>query len=140
MTQNNEQRTIIEALSLGNEANNKIADAIAQRSGKMLAQALDENFDTLVEDKLQMVAQEILNIHIHKTQAWAKRFLISGKNRIAKSMLETQQSHQLSSLQSNLSLEGLDDFDTDLLPEVKNLADESGTITVTTNPSSSIGF
>ncbi|ACB54137.1 hypothetical protein cce_4789 [Crocosphaera subtropica ATCC 51142] len=140
MTQNNEQRTIIEALSLGNEANNQIADAIAARSGKMLEQALDENFETLVEAKLQIVAQEILNIHNHKTQAWAKRFLSSGKTRMAKSMLETQQSHQLSSLQSQLSLEGLDDFDTDLLPEVKNLADESGTITVTTNPSSSIGF
>ncbi len=140
MTQDNEQSQIISALSLGNSANNKIADAIAERSGKMLEQALDENFETLVEAKLQIVAQEVLNIHTHKTQTWAKKFLSSGKTRLAKSIVETQQSHQINSLQDNLSLEELEDFETDLLPLVSKLADESGAITVETNSSSIIGF
>ena len=140
MTQDNEQSQIISALSLGNSANNKIADVIAERSGKMLEQALDENFETLVEAKLQIVAQEVLNIHTNKTQAWAKKFLSSGKTRLAKSIVETQQSHQINSLQDNLSLEELEDFETDLLPLVSKLADESGAITVETNSSSIIGF
>ncbi len=140
MTQNNEQRTIIEALALGNEANNKIADVIAGRTAKMLGQALDENFETVLSSKVTMAVQETLNIHNQRTQAWAKKYLGSGKTRLAQNMVDTQQNHQLNSLQNNLSLEGLEDFDTDLLPEVSKLADSSGTITVTANPTSSIGF
>ncbi len=140
MTQNNEQQTIIEGLSIGNEANNQIADAVAGRTAKMLDQSLQENFETVLEAKLNMAVQETINIHSQRTQAWAKKFLGNGKTRLAQNIIDTQQHHQLSSLQSNFSLEGLEDFDTDLLPEVSNLADESGNITVTTNSSSSSGF
>ncbi len=140
MTQNNEQRTIIEALSIGNEANNQIAEVVAGRTAKMLDQSLQENFETVLEAKMTMAVQETLNIHNERTQAWAKKFLGSGKTRLAQNMVDTQQNNQLNSLQNNLSLEGLEDFDTDLLPEVSNLADSSGTITVTANPTSSIGF
>ncbi|MGK7954523.1 MAG: hypothetical protein AB4063_04565 [Crocosphaera sp.] len=140
MTQNNEQRTIIEGLSIGNEANQKIADVVAARTAKMLDQSLQENFETVLEAQVTMAVQETLNIHNQRTQAWAKKFLGSGKTRLAQSMVDTQQNHQLNSLQSNLSLEGLEDFETDLLPEVSKLADESGAITIEANPSSSIGF
>ncbi len=140
MTNNNEQRQIIEGLSIGNEANQKIADVVAARTAKMLDQSLQENFDTVLKAQVTMAVQETLNIHNQRTQAWAKKFLGSGKTRLAQNMVDTQQNHQLNSLQSNLSLEGLEDFDTDLLPEVSNLADSSGTITVTANPTSSIGF
>ena len=40
MTNNNEQRQIIEGLSIGNEANQKIADVVATRTAKMLDQSL----------------------------------------------------------------------------------------------------
>ena len=140
MTNNNEQRQIIEGLSIGNEANQKIADVVAARTAKMLDQSLQENFETVLEAQVTMAVQETLNIHNQRTQAWAKKFLGSGKTRMAKSMVDTQQNHQLNSLQNHLSLEGLEDFETDLLPEVGKLADESGAITVETNSSSSIGF
>ncbi len=140
MTQNNEQRQIIEGLSIGNEANQRIADVVAARTAKMLDQSLQENFETVLEAQITMAVQETLNIHTQRTQAWAKKFLGSGKTRLAQDIIETQQNHQLNSLQSNLSLEGLEDFDTDLLSEVANLADESGSITVTINSSSSVGF
>ncbi len=140
MTNNNEQRQIIEGLSIGNEANQKIADVVAARTAKMLDQSLQENFDTVLEAQVTMAVQETLNIHNQRTQAWAKKFLGSGKTRLAQSMVDTQQNHQLNSLQNNLSLEGLEDFETDLLPEVTKLADESGAITVETNSSSSVGF
>ena len=140
MTNKNEQRQIIEGLSIGNEANQKIADVVAARTAKMLDQSLQENFETVLEAQVTMAVQETLNIHNQRTQAWAKKFLGSGKTRLAQSMVDTQQNHQLNSLQSNLSLEGLEDFETDLLPEVSKLADESGAITIEANPSSSIGF
>ena len=140
MTQNNEQRTIIEGLSIGNEANNQIADVVADRTARMLDQSLQENFETVLEAKLKMAVQETINIHNERTEDWAKQFLDTGKTRLAQNIVDTQENYQLNSLQNNLSLEGLEDFDTDLLPEVSNLADESGTITVTTNPTSSIGF
>ena len=140
MTNNNEQRQIIEGLSIGNEANQKIADVVAARTAKMLDQSLQENFETVLEAQVTMAVQETLNIHNQRTQAWAKKFLGSGKTRLAQSMVDTQQNHQLNSLQNNLSLEGLEDFETDLLPEVTKLADESGAIMVQTDKSSSVGF
>ena len=140
MTNNNEQRQIIEGLSIGNEANQKIADVVAARTAKMLDQSLQENFETVLEAQVTMAVQETLNIHNQRTQAWAKKFLGSGKTRLAQSMVDTQQNHQLNSLQNNLSLEGLEDFETDLLPEVSKLADESGAIMVQTDKSSSVGF
>ena len=87
-----------------------------------------------------MAVQETLNLHTQKTQVMAKKFLSSSKNQLVQNIVDTQQNHQLNSLSSNLSLEGLEDFETDLLPEFSNLADESGAITVETNAESVIGF
>ena len=140
MSNSNEQPHIIEGLALGNDANNKIADVIAARSAAMLEQNLQENFETILEAKMSMAVQETLNLHTQKTQVMAKKFLNSSKNQLAQNIVDTQQNHQLNSLSSNLSLEGLEDFETDLLPEVSHLADESGAITVETNAESVIGF
>ena len=140
MKNNNEQHRLLEGLSIGNEANQKIADIVAAQTAKMLGQSLEENFETVLEAKVTMAIQETLNIHNQRSQAYANTFLGRGKTRLAQSIVDTQQNHQLNSLQSHLSLEGLEDFDTDLLPEVTKLADESGAITVETNSSSSIGF
>ena len=140
MSNSNKQRYVIEGLALGNDANNKIADVIASRSAAMLEQNLQENFETILEAKMSMAVQETLNLHTQKTQIMAKKFLNSSKNQLAHNIVDTQQNHQLNSLSSNLSLEGLEDFETDLLPEVSHLADESGAITVETNTESVIGF
>ena len=140
MSNSNKQRYVIEGLALGNDANNKIADVIASRSAAMLEQNLQENFETILEAKMSMAVQETLNLHTQKTQIMAKKFLNSSKNQLAQNIVDTQQNHQLNSLSSNLSLEGLEDFETDLLPEVSHLADESGAITVETNAESVIGF
>ena len=140
MSNSNKQRYVIEGLALGNDANNKIADVIAARSAAMLEQNLQENFETILEAKMSMAVQETLNLHTQKTQVMAKKFLNSSKNQLAQNIVDTQQNHQLNSLSSNLSLEGLEDFETDLLPEVSHLADESGAITVETNAESVIGF
>ena len=140
MSNSNEQPHIIEGLALGNDANNKIADVIAARSAAMLEQNLQENFETILEAKMSMAVQETLNLHTQKAQVMAKKFLNSSKTQLAQNIVDTQQNHQLNSLSSNLSLEGLEDFETDLLPEVSHLADESGAITVETNAESVIGF
>ena len=140
MSNSNKQRYVIEGLALGNDANNKIADVIAARSAAMLEQNLQENFETILEAKMSMAVQETLNLHTQKTQVMAKKFLSSSKNQLVQNIVDTQQNHQLNSLSSNLSLEGLEDFETDLLPEFSNLADESGAITVETNTESVIGF
>ena len=140
MSNSNKQRYVIEGLALGNDANNKIADVIASRSAAMLEQNLQENFEPILEAKMSMAVQETLNLDTQKTQVMAKKFLNSSKNQLAQNMVDTQQNHQLNSLSSNLSLEGLEDFETDLLPEVSHLADESGAITVETNAESVIGF
>ena len=140
MSNSNKQRYVIEGLALGNDANNKIADVIASRSAAMLEQNLQETFETILEAKMSMAVQETLNLHTQKTQVMAKKFLNSSKNQLAQNIVDTQQNHQLNSLSSNLSLEGLEDFETDLLPEVSHLADESGAITVETNTESVIGF
>ena len=140
MSNSNEQRYIIEGLALGNDANNKIADVIAARSAAMLEQNLQENFETLLDAKMSMAVQEILNLHAEKTQGMAKKFLNSSKSQLAQNVVDTQRNHPLNSLSSNLSLEELEDFETDLLPEVSNLADESGAITVEANTESIIGF
>ena len=140
MSNSNKQRYVIEGLALGNDANNKIADVIAARSAAMLEQNLQENFETILEAKMSMAVQETLNLHTQKTQVMAKKFLSSSKNQLVQNIVDTQQNHQLNSLSSNLSLEGLEDFETDLLPEFSNLADESGAITVETNAESVIGF
>ena len=140
MSNSNKQRYVIEGLALGNDANNKIADVIAARSAAMLEQNLQENFETILEAKMSMAVQETLNLHTQKTQVMAKKFLNSSKTQLAQNIVDTQQNHQLNSLSSNLSLEGLEDFETDLLPEVSHLADESGAITVETNAESVIGF
>ena len=140
MSNSNKQRYVIEGLALGNDANNKIADVIAARSAAMLEQNLQENFETILEAKMSMAVQETLNLHTQKTQVMAKKFLSSSKNQLVQNIVDTQQNHQLNSLSSNLSLEGLEDFETDLLPEVSHLADESGAITVETNTESVIGF
>ncbi len=140
MSNSNEQRYIIEGLALGNDANNKIADVIAARSAAMLEQNLQENFQTILEAKMSMAVQETLNLHGQKTQVMAKKFLNNSKNQLAQNIVDTQQNHPLNSLQNNLSLDGLEDFETDLLPEVSHLADESGAITVETNAESIIGF
>ncbi len=140
MTNNKEQHQLREGLSIGNEANQKIADVVAARTAEMLDQSLQENFETVLEAQVTMAVQETLNIHNQRTQAWAKKFLGSGKTRLAQNIVDTQQNHQLNSLQNNLSLEGLEDFETDLLPEVGKIADESGAITIEANPSSSVCF
>ncbi len=140
MSNSNEQRYVIEGLALGNDANNKIADVIAGRSAAMLEQNLQENFETILEAKMSMAVQETLNLHTQKTQVMAKKFLNSSKTQLAQNIFDTQQNHPLNSLSSNLSLEGLEDFETDLLPEVSHLADESGAITIETNAESVMGF
>ena len=80
MSNSNEQHYIIEGLALGNDANNKIADVIAARSAAMLEQNLQENFETLLDAKMSMAVQEILNLHAEKTQGMAKKFLNSSKS------------------------------------------------------------
>lgn len=140
MANNNEQQQIIEGLSLGNSVNHQITDAIVERSTKMLKQGLQENFETVLQAKMAVAVQETLNLHAQKTKAFATKFLGTNKTQLAQNLVDTQHTHQLSSLQNNFSLEGIDDFDPDLLPEVGKLADEAGSITVETDTQSIVGF
>ncbi len=140
MTNNNEQRYVIEGLTVGQSANHQIADAIASKSASMLDQALEENFETILEAKLNQAVQETLNIHAQRTKNYAKKFLVTSKNRLAQNLVETQHNHRLASLQDNLDLAEIEDFDTDLLPEVSRIGDEAGAIAIETNADSSVGF
>lgn len=140
MTNINEQRYIIEGLTVGNNANNQIADVMASRSASMLAQALTENFETILQAKLSHAVQETINIHCERTKAYAKKFLGQSKNRLAQNLVDTQHNHRLASLNDHLNLAELEAFDTDLLPEVARIGEEAGAITIETNADSSIGF
>jgi hypothetical protein len=140
MSNINEQHYIIQGLAVGNEANKKIADVIVSRSVKMLDQALQENFETILQAKLSVAIQETLNRHAEQSQTYAKKFLGKSKTQLAQNLVDSQHSNQLASLQSHLNLDELEAFDTDLLPEVNRIADEAGAITIKANPDSIIGF
>lgn len=140
MTNNNEERLVIQGLSIGNQANHNIAEAIAERASAMLDQALSDNFETILQAQVSAAVQETLNLHAERTQAFAKKFLGTSKTQLAKNLVETQHQHRLAALQNNLQLDELEAFDTDLEPEVQQLADKAGTITVEADPESEVGF
>ena len=140
MENRNEQDLVIQGLSIGNNANHQIADVIAERSSKMLEQALSDNFETILLQKMSAAMQETLNLHTEHIQAYAKKFLGSSKTHLAQNLVDTQHKYPLSGLQKNLNQNELDSFDTDLLPEVNRLADEAGSITIEANTDSVIGF
>ncbi len=140
MSNINEQRYIISSLTVGHNANNQIADVMASQSANMLDQALQENFETILQAKLSVAVQETLNVHTERAQAYALKFLGQSKNRLAQNLVDTQHSHRLASLQDHLNLAELEAFDTDLFPEVARIGDEAGAITIETNTDSAIGF
>jgi hypothetical protein len=137
---NNNQRHIIEGLSIGAQANNQIADAIAAKAQKMLEENLQSNFETVLQAKLSHVVQETLALHTVKSKKFAQQFLSHSKTRMAQSMIETQHNHRLNQVAFNLDLEDLEAFDTNLKPEVARLADEAGTITIESDANSAVGF
>lgn len=136
----NEQRYIIEGLHHGNQANHAIADAIASKSAKMLDEALQDNFETILQAKLSQAVNETLAIHADRASKFAKKFLGTSKTQLAQNLVDTQHNHQLASLQSHLKLDELEAFDTSLDAEVARLADEAGTITFQIDETSSVGF
>jgi hypothetical protein len=137
---NTEQRYIIEGLSVGTQANNAIADAIAAKATKMLEEALQDNFETILQAKLSAAVQETINLHADRSKQFAQKFLVTGKTQLAQNLIDTQHNHRLGKLSNNLSLGEIEDFDTDLSQEVAKLADEAGTIAIEFNPESAIGF
>jgi hypothetical protein len=135
-----EQRYILEAIHAGNQANNAIADVVVSNAQKMLDEALQDNFETILQAKLSAAIQETINLHTDRTKALAKKFLGTSKTQLAQNMIDTQHSHRMTALRSNLDLSDLTAFDTELSPEVGRLADEAGTMTIEVNESSSVGF
>lgn len=137
---NNEQRYIIEGISLGNQANNQIADAIARKASKMLDQALQDNFETILQAKLSAAVQETLNLHSDRATKFAQKFLGQSKTQMAQNLIDTQHNHRLAGLQNHVNIDALEGFDTDVAAEAAKLADEAGTMTVEVNLDSAIGF
>ncbi len=136
----NQQERIVEGIALGSQVNNAVADKVAANSAKMLDQALSENYEALLQAKLNTAVQATLNEHTAKVKKHAQKFLSQSKTQLAGSIMDTQHQCQLQQLTTNLNLDELDEFDCDLLPEVSKMADEAGDIVIEVNESSSVGF
>ena len=136
----NQQQRIVEGIALGNQVNNAVADKVAANAAKMLDQALNENYEAILQAKLNAAVQATLNEHTARAKKHAQKFLSQSKTQLAGSIMETQHQTQLQQLTTNLNLDELDDFDCDLLPEVTKKADEAGDIVIEVNESSAIGF
>lgn len=136
----NEQQRIVEGIALGNQVNNAVADKVAANAAKMLDQALKENYEAILQAKINTAVQATLNEHTARAKQHAKNFLSQSKTQLAGSIMETQHQCQLQQLTTNLDLDELDGFDCDLLPEVSKMADEAGDIVIEVNESSAIGF
>lgn len=135
-----DQQRIVEGIALGNQVNQAVTDKVAANAAKMLDQALKENYEAILQAKLNAAVQATLNEHTAQVKQEAQRFLSQSKTQLAGSIMETQHQCQLQQLQTNLNLDELDDFDCDLLPEVTNMADEAGDIVIEVNESSPVGF
>jgi hypothetical protein len=134
-----EQRYIIEGLTVGATANNQIADVMATKTAKMLDEALQENFEVILQAKLSHAVNETLSLHADRTKKLAQSFLSQSKTRMATTMIDTQHNNRLAAIRS-FAVDDLEAFDTDLKPEVSRLADASGTITIEADATSPIGF
>lgn len=139
MSAQNENRYILEGLQVGANANNAIADVMATKTAKMLNEALQENFEVILQAKLSHAVNETLSLHADRTKKFAQKFLSQSKTSMAQTMIDTQHSHRMTALRS-FSVDDLEAFDTDLKPEMGRLADASGTITIEADATSPIGF
>ena len=136
----NDQKYIMEGIHAGSAANNAIADIVARKAATMLQQALEENFETLLEAKLTQVVNETLNIHADKTKQFAQKFLSMSKTKLATNVIDTQHNNQTAQIR-NLKFDDLAAFDDNISDEVARLADESGTMTmIQADEASAVGF
>jgi hypothetical protein len=135
-----EDRYLVEGISTGAVANAAIADVIAAKTGKMLEESLETNFETILQAKLSQVVNEVLALHVDKTQSFAKKFLEQSRSQMAQGVLNTQHNHRLAALRSFAVAEDLHDFDPALAPEVARLGDEAGSILIEVDAESSVGF
>lgn len=129
--------TIKQGIHLGNQCNEQIADQIAAKSAQMLDQALQSEFETLLQAKVAIAIQETLNLHAERSSQFAQKFLGTSKSQLAQRLVEGQHENQPISLANHLKLE---EFDTNLDLEVSRLADEAGTITIQADATSAVGF
>lgn len=136
---NTEDKFIYQGIQSGAQANEAIANAITLKAQSMLAESLTANFDLMLQAKLSQMVAETIALHADETKQFAEKFLSQSKTRMAQGMIEAQ--HQYNQVSApNLDLSSLTGFDTDLGEEVKRLADESGTITIEADSTSSVGF
>lgn len=138
-TMNTEDKFIYQGVQVGAQANEAIANAVTLKAQAMLAESLTANFDLMLQAKLSQMVAETIALHADKTKQFAEKFLSQSKTRMAQGMIEAQHQYNTSGL-SELDLSSLTGFDTNMETEVKRLADESGTITIEADSTSSVGF
>lgn len=138
----NQNEYTVQGLQAGNNVNQQIAKAIAEKTGRMVSQTLNQNFTAMVEAEVAKVVQETVNKHSNQVQEYAKNFLNENKMRLVQNIVDTQHEYRLSPINNNdFSLDGIGDFDIDLLPEVEEIANQNGSITlIETDTESSLGF
>jgi hypothetical protein len=136
---NTEDKFIYQGIQSGAQANEAIANAVTLKAQAMLAESLTANFDLMLQAKLSQMVAETIALHADKTKQFAEKFLSQSKTRMAQGMIEAQHQYNTAGL-SELDLSSLTGFDTDMETEVKRLADESGTITIEADSTSSVGF
>ncbi len=136
---NTEDKFIYQGVQVGAQANEAIANAVTLKAQAMLAESLTANFDLMLQAKLSQMVAETIALHADKTKQFAEKFLSQSKTRMAQGMIEAQHQYNTSGL-SELDLSSLTGFDTNMETEVKRLADESGTITIEADSTSSVGF
>ena len=136
---NTEDKFIYQGIQSGAQANEAIANAVTLKAQQMLTDSLESNFDLMLQAKLSQMVAETIALHADKTKSFTEKFLSQSKTRMAQGMIEAQHQYNQVSL-PDLDLSSLTGFNTDLDDEVKKLADESGTITIEADSTSSVGF
>ncbi len=136
---NTEDKFIYQGIQSGAQANEAIANAITLKAQEMLQDSLKRNFEVMLQAKLTQMLGETLSLHAADTKQFAEKYLGQSKTAIAKGMIDTQHTYNISSL-PELDLTSLTGFNTNMDDEVKKLADESGTITIEADSTSSVGF
>ncbi len=136
---NTEDKFVLQGIQAGATANEAIANAITLKAQQMLTDSLESNFDLMLQAKLSQMVAETIALHADKTKQFAAKFLSQSQTRMAQGMIEAQHQYNISPM-GELDLTAITGFDTDMNAAVQRLADESGTITFSCDPISSIGF
>ncbi|WP_013335098.1 hypothetical protein [Gloeothece verrucosa] len=133
-------RHIAQGLQAGDQINQAVTGIIVDKSVLMFKNALNTDFNTVLESRLTEAVSNVLTEHAESSQQFAQQFLLQTKTKLAGHLVQSQQSHPIASIPKAIAFDELENFDVSLDAEVARIANEAGTLTIDVNPESLIGF